>query len=255
MLSPKSYKMSSNIAKNKNTKSGTKKDTTSDPSAEVLTTKELVERGLTTNTKINGKWEKVQSTCKLGWRGFREEFRGKWLVAPDGWYWEHFSKSGPFDDNWIEIRPLPEDVISRPITYTSEHTPFTVIETTANQQNNTKNIKITKTDIKKIKKLIHKFIPETKKGEMIIIKKLDSRGLTYDINGDNYEKIKVVSIKKLEGYHQILNHFYVQDKLMEAKIRRFTDFCWVVAPEGSYWHYFEAYTYVFNQWYELISIN
>lgn len=79
------------------------------PLAEILTTKELEERGLKPDEKI-GTWRKVAKLSELDVLVIAgdQSVRDKWAIAPDGYYWKEFSEKCYFWFEWVELSPIPK---------------------------------------------------------------------------------------------------------------------------------------------------
>ena len=76
------------------------------PLAEVLTEAELTKRGLSPDGEVDG-WRKVIPAPELDL--LCKDLRGKWAVAPEGWYWKAFSEKSYFWFDWFELRKIPEN--------------------------------------------------------------------------------------------------------------------------------------------------
>jgi hypothetical protein len=82
-------------------------DIISEPIAEILTEAELKERGL--NPDENIRWRKVIPASELDILVTAgNDVRGKWAVAPEGWYWKEFSKKCYYWFDWYELRKIPK---------------------------------------------------------------------------------------------------------------------------------------------------
>ena len=80
----------------------------SKPLAEIFTEAELKERGLSPDGEVDG-WRKVIPASELDMLVIAgKDVRGKWAVAPDGWYWKEFSEKAYFWFDWFELREIPE---------------------------------------------------------------------------------------------------------------------------------------------------
>jgi len=78
------------------------------PLAEIFTEAELKERGLSPNASVDG-WRKVIPASELDILVTAgKDVRGKWAVAPEGWYWKAFSEKAYFWFDWFELREIPE---------------------------------------------------------------------------------------------------------------------------------------------------
>lgn len=80
---------------------------TTKPSVDIVTMEELIARGLTPDSETDGKWKKVIKTTDLDVLLWREEYKNKWVVAPEGWYWKDYSKKCYFWFDWCELEPIP----------------------------------------------------------------------------------------------------------------------------------------------------
>ena len=77
------------------------------PLADILSESELNAAGLTTNQSING-WRKVIPAIELELLVIVDkDIRGKWAVAPDGWYWKAYSEKCYYWFDWFELEPIP----------------------------------------------------------------------------------------------------------------------------------------------------
>ena len=78
------------------------------PLADILTEAELASRGLSPDGEVDG-WRKVIPASELDMLVIAgKDVRGKWAVAPDGWYWKAFSEKAYFWFDWFELREIPE---------------------------------------------------------------------------------------------------------------------------------------------------
>lgn len=78
------------------------------PLADILSESELNAVGLTTNQSING-WRKVIPASELEFLIIaNKDVRGKWAVAPEGWYWKAYSEKCYFWFDWFELERIPE---------------------------------------------------------------------------------------------------------------------------------------------------
>jgi hypothetical protein len=76
------------------------------PKADILTKSELKARGLTPNS-LQGKKRKVIPANELEWLvKININVKGKWAVAPDGWYWHECSEKRYFWFDWFELRKM-----------------------------------------------------------------------------------------------------------------------------------------------------
>lgn len=76
--------------------------------ADILTETQLNAVGLTTNQSING-LRKVIPASELEFLIVaNKDLRGKWAVAPDGWYWKAYSEKCYFWFDWFELERIPE---------------------------------------------------------------------------------------------------------------------------------------------------
>jgi hypothetical protein len=81
----------------------------SKPLAEIFTEAELKERGLSPNASVDG-WRKVIPASELDILVTAgKDVRGKWALAPEGWYWKAFSEKSYFWFDWFELREIPEN--------------------------------------------------------------------------------------------------------------------------------------------------
>lgn len=82
------------------------------PTADVLTTEELTHRNLTPDSRDpSGKWRIVINATEVEFliaANNYNKLRGKWAVAPDGYYWQYFSEKCYFNFDWYELRPIPK---------------------------------------------------------------------------------------------------------------------------------------------------
>lgn len=77
------------------------------PQVDIVTLEELTALGLTPKSFTNGKWKKVISTSDLDVLLWKDEHRGKFAVAPEGWYWKDYSVKNYYWFDWCELEPIP----------------------------------------------------------------------------------------------------------------------------------------------------
>jgi len=89
---------------------------TKKPLATLATEEELLALGLTGCSRDpTGKFRIVVKAtdlefihvCEVTANYAREELHRKWAIAPQGYYWQHFSQKCYYSFDWYELRPIP----------------------------------------------------------------------------------------------------------------------------------------------------
>ena len=92
---------------------------TKKPLATLVTEPELLALGLTSCSRDpTGKFRIVVKAtdlefihvCEVTANYGREELHQKWAIAPQGYYWQHFSQKCYYSFDWYELRPIPVSV-------------------------------------------------------------------------------------------------------------------------------------------------
>ena len=92
---------------------------TKKPLATLATEPELLALGLTGCSRDpTGKFRIVVKAtdlefihvCEVTANYGREELHQKWAIAPQGYYWQHFSQKCYYSFDWYELRPIPVSV-------------------------------------------------------------------------------------------------------------------------------------------------
>jgi hypothetical protein len=92
---------------------------TKKPLATLATEEELLALGLTGCSRDpTGKFRIVVKAtdlefihvCEVTANYAREELHRKWAIAPQGYYWQHFSQKCYYSFDWYELRPIPVSV-------------------------------------------------------------------------------------------------------------------------------------------------
>jgi hypothetical protein len=92
---------------------------TKKPLATLVTEPELLALGLTSCSRDpTGKFRVVVKAtdlefihvCEVTANYGREELHQKWAIAPQGYYWQHFSQKCYYSFDWYELRPIPVSV-------------------------------------------------------------------------------------------------------------------------------------------------